>query len=94
AAIAAWKAKIMRVKNPPGTVSAALQKAVRRVFAKKLFPAKIIVDGEEDLAVIPAVAFAPVGAAVYYGQPGKGGVIITVNAAKRRRFRRIMGLNG
>jgi uncharacterized protein (UPF0218 family) len=37
------------------------------------------VDGEEDLAVIPLILAAPLGAIVLYGQPHKGVVMRTVN---------------
>ena len=41
-------------------------------------------DGEEDLAVLPAVILAPQGAIVIYGMPNTGLVIITVNDEHRR----------
>ncbi len=89
AAIHKFRAKTLKAKNLPGTVSRALYNACRKAFSDRKFPAKIVVDGEEDLAVIPAVIFAPDGAAVYYGQPGKGGVIVEVNGASRKKFKQI-----
>ena len=36
----------------------------------------IVVDGEEDLATLPAIAAAPSGASVVYGQPDEGMVLV------------------
>ncbi|MFH1106349.1 MAG: DUF359 domain-containing protein [Candidatus Micrarchaeota archaeon] len=87
--IAAFKAREFTVDNPPGGISSALNSAIARIFSERLFPAKVLVRGEEDLAVVPAVLYAPEGAAVYYGQPGKGGVIVEVDAKSKRRFKAI-----
>ena len=48
------------------------------------------VDGEEDLAALPAVLVAPDGAAVVYGQPGEGMVLVTVDEARRDRCRDLL----
>jgi hypothetical protein len=39
----------------------------------------ILVEGEEDLLVLPAVFFLPLGGVVLYGLPKKGLVICNVN---------------
>ena len=49
-------------------------------------PRVLLVDGEEDLATLPAVLAAPDGASVVYGQPGEGMVLVTVTDAVRERF--------
>ncbi len=87
---------VYEVDNPPGTISWQLVHVIRRAVSGIALRhrAKIIVHGEEDLAVIPAVMEAPNGAAVVYGQPQEGMVIIPVSATKqhdaRRLFRRIL----
>jgi len=45
----------------------------------------IMVDGEEDLAVLPAVLLSPATSIVMYGQPGIGGVLVRVDDAVRKR---------
>lgn len=72
---------VVRVKNPAG----ALTPEMRRAFEGKP-PLKIVVEGEEDLAAIPAVISAPEGSIVVYGQPGEGVVLIEVTEAKRQEF--------
>lgn len=44
----------------------------------------IVVDGEEDLLTLPAMAFAPVGAVLYYGQPNEGINEIDITEAKKQ----------
>jgi GTP-dependent dephospho-CoA kinase len=41
-------------------------------------PMVLVVDGEEDLLVLPAILAAPIGAFVYYGQPNVGVVEVAV----------------
>ena len=65
------------VKNPAGTLTDELIRALS--YAVLHPPVTINVDGEEDLAVIPLILAAPLGAIVLYGQPHKGVVMRTVN---------------
>ena len=67
----------MYVKNPAGTLTDELIRAL--AYAVLHPPVTINVDGEEDLAVIPLILAAPLGAIVLYGQPHKGVVMRTVN---------------
>jgi uncharacterized protein (UPF0218 family) len=69
------------VKNPAGTLTDELIEALDLAVAHP--PTTIVVDGEEDLAVIPMVIAAPVGAVVLYGQPGEGVVFRTVTPAAK-----------
>jgi len=77
-----FEVEVVRVKNPAGTITRELREALEE--AKPLL--KIVVDGEEDLATIPAVLSAPLGSVVVYGQPGEGVVLVEVTEAKRREF--------
>jgi hypothetical protein len=85
-AIESFKAKTIRVKNPAGTITPELVKAIELAYP----PTKIIVGGEEDLATLPAVLSAPLGSVVVYGQPKQGMVMVKVTRAKRREFSKIM----
>lgn len=84
--IESFDAKIVRVKNPAATITLELRKALKA--AKP--PLKIIIDGEEDLATIPAVLSSPNGSVVAYGQPKEGIVLVEVTEKKRREFQEIL----
>ena len=77
------------VDNPAGGISADAVESVREVLATKK-PARLLVTGEEDLLAIPAIIFAPEGASLFYGQPGQGIVIVTVDEAAKLRSRAIL----
>ena len=70
--------------NPPGTLTVSLIEALEAAIDEEA-AVQIIVDGEEDLAAIPAILLAPDGSAVLYGQPDEGVVHVTVNADARER---------
>ena len=84
--IDSFDARIVRVKNPAGTITPRLRGALKK--AKP--PVKLIIEGEEDLATIPAVLSAPRGSAVVYGQPNEGVVLIEVTETKRREFQALL----
>ncbi|MFC6989642.1 GTP-dependent dephospho-CoA kinase family protein [Haloplanus sp. GCM10025708] len=72
----------VEVENEPGTLSDALLAALRDAIDADE-PTTIHVDGEEDLATVPAVVAAPNGTSVVYGQPGEGMVLVTVDEDTR-----------
>jgi len=80
--------RIIRVKNPPGTITEELVAGIDNAIA--LPPATISVSGEEDLAVIPLVLAAPEGAVVLYGQPHKGVVVCTADPASKEKARELL----
>jgi GTP-dependent dephospho-CoA kinase len=78
----------IRVKNPPGTITDELVRALDDALAHP--PATILVDGEEDLAVIPLVIAAPDSSVLLYGQPHEGVVLRTVDASAKTAARRLL----
>ncbi|CAB50591.1 GTP-dependent dephospho-CoA kinase [Pyrococcus abyssi] len=83
---------LITVKNPPGTITLPLLKAIKKAYSLLSHGKRvhIVVDGEEDLATIPAVLYAPIGTTVIYGQPKKGIVLIKVTNECKRRCAKIM----
>ena len=69
--------KIVMVENLAGELNPELFSAITSAISAKE-RAVIEVLGEEDLAVLPAILVAPLGAEIYYGQPGKGIVKIKI----------------
>ena len=65
------------VNNPPGYITSELIQAVESAIKSKN-RSLIRVIGEEDLAVIPIIFYAPLNSLVVYGIPGKGMGCITV----------------
>jgi uncharacterized protein (UPF0218 family) len=76
--------------NPPGTITAELIAVIEDAVADP--PRLIIVDGEEDLAVIPLVIAAPPGVAVLYGQPGEGVILRIVDAEAKEEAELLFNL--
>jgi hypothetical protein len=82
-------ARMVRVKNPPGAITQSAIDAIREVFDGSK-PARLLVDGEEDLLAIPVVVLAPLLTGVFYGQPGVGIVLIRVTMASKVRNKAIL----
>jgi uncharacterized protein (UPF0218 family) len=61
----------IKVRNAPGSISVELWNSID-IALKSKGNTLIEVDGEEDLASVPAILLAPEGAIVIYGVPDKG----------------------
>lgn len=75
-------ARRVPVENPAGTLTADLLAALAE-SVRTPEETVIVVDGEEDLAALPAVLAVPEGASVVYGQPDEGMVHVLVTAEVR-----------
>jgi hypothetical protein len=78
------------VSNPPATLSRELLETLVSVLDRGE-PTVVGVDGEEDLATLPALLATPIGGSVVYGQPGEGMVLVPVTEASRERARTLLG---
>jgi len=74
----------IEVKNPAGTISKALWKAIESTLSEEK-SSKITVKGEEDLASLAVISMAPEGAKVIYGMPDRGMVVVDVNQQSKKR---------
>ncbi len=77
--------------NPAAEVTPQSMSLIEKSFGLSA-PVRIIVKGEEDLLVLPAVIFAPENSVILYGQPNEGLVIVKVTAEIRNRARYILNL--
>lgn len=73
--------------NPPGMLTPELFSAVKRSLEsenrnKRLI---VVVEGEEDLAVLPFLLLAPLGFVIFYGQPSQGVVRVDVTEETKKR---------
>ncbi len=65
-----------------------MAEAVRNALEGKV-PAIIRVDGEEDLALMPCILFAPIGTVIVYGWPGVGMMAVTTDAMIKEKIRKL-----
>ncbi len=75
----------IEAKNPAGHITEDL---VEKLFeaikiAKSGSKAKVFVEGEEDLAVMPLAIMLPKGSLIVYGQPRRGVVAVAVSREKK-----------
>jgi GTP-dependent dephospho-CoA kinase len=71
------KYKIIQVENPAGVITHSLWDTIQSAcesFSSDQF-IQIQVDGEEDLAALPAILYAPANVTIIYGMPDKGVVV-------------------
>ena len=77
------------VKNNPGEISSESFNLVKNIFKEKP-PIRLVVDGEEDLLVLPVCLFAPENSVVMYGQPNEGLVIAEITNEVRDKVQKIV----
>ena len=80
----------VNVFNPPGTITAESQRILFSA-AGECKNLAVIVDGEEDLLVLPLMAHMAIGSIIVYGQPREGMVVITISEERRGFAKRFMG---
>jgi hypothetical protein len=79
------------VSNPAATLTAELLTALREAIERADDESTlVVVDGEEDLASLPALVAAPRGASIVYGQPGEGMVLVGVKRETTDRARDLL----
>jgi len=73
------------VSNPPGIITNELLNAVMKACrdARKGTRTKIKVNGEEDLAILPAILFAQNGTVIFYGIPHVGMAYMIVDQREK-----------
>ncbi|WP_128478501.1 GTP-dependent dephospho-CoA kinase family protein [Halorussus pelagicus] len=84
------EAREVRVENPAGAVSREMVETLGEAIVDPE-PTVIVVDGEEDLVTLPAIAAAPLGTSVVYGQPDEGMVLAEVTDEAKAEMRDLLG---
>ncbi len=79
----------IEARNPPAELTADVVCALREAI-DRTEPTTVLVDGEEDLVVLPAIVAAPDGAHVVYGQPDEGMVHVAVTDDHRAEMRALL----
>ncbi|MGI0047893.1 MAG: GTP-dependent dephospho-CoA kinase family protein [Nitrosotalea sp.] len=87
---------LIRCTNPAAQITDesinVIKNALEEDSPLRLRHVRILVDGEEDLLVLPAVLHAPENSVIMYGQPNEGLVIVLVNHEIREQAKKIMDL--
>lgn len=77
--------------NPAATIADSSIDLIKKAFGMKP-PVRILVNGEEDLLVIPVCIYAPENAIIMYGQPNEGLVIVKITQEIRNKTRELLDL--
>ena len=77
--------------NPAATIADSSIDVIKKAF-KLEPPVRILVNGEEDLLVLPVCVHAPENAVVFYGQPNEGLVVVKVNQEIRNKTQELLDL--
>jgi len=80
---------ILNVKNPQSMITKELWNHIKNSLQNDKY-IRIEVDGEEDLATLPAIYFAPMNAIVIYGIPDKGMAVIKVNQKMKKQIENML----
>ena len=78
-----FSGRTFTVSNPAGTITEELCDALRTAYSMR--PSLVLVEGEEDLAVLPLIEMLPDSAVILYGQPDEGVVFCEVNSSLRKK---------
>lgn len=78
---------VRKVTNPASQIVPQVWRAIEESLQDTALHKKtvIIVAGEEDLAVLPALVLAPIGFTIYYGQPHVGMIAVPVTEETKER---------
>ncbi len=86
--------EIIHLVNPQSTITKdiwfSLSKIVNHLHEKK--PQIILIEGEEDLLVLPLILSLPLGFMIFYGQPNAGYVQVEVTIQEKENARNIIAL--
>ncbi|MBI3954917.1 GTP-dependent dephospho-CoA kinase family protein, partial [Candidatus Gottesmanbacteria bacterium] len=87
---------VRTVRNPAGSITISLVNSVSKAMKNLVSTGKqqiIKVEGEEDLAGVPAILLSPLGSLILYGQPGEGIVVVEVTEEKKQQLLNILRMN-
>ena len=79
------------VENPPAEITLQSIDIIKKAFSMSP-PVRIVVNGEEDLLVLPVCILAPQNSIVMYGQPNEGLVIVKITSEIRNKAQSLLDL--
>ena len=78
----------VRVPNPPGTIHPRMEARVRDLLSIR--NGWLEIEGEDDLASLVVMAYAPSGALLLYGQPNAGVVWVEIDEKKQKEAKELL----
>ena len=81
----------LTIDNPPAEITIPSIKIIKKAFSMD-GDVRIMVNGEEDLLVLPVCVYAPENSVVMYGQPNQGLVIVKVTPEIRNKAQKLLDL--
>lgn len=78
--------QVLAVSNPPERITKELWESISIGYSSKK-RTRIEVNGEEDMAALPAILLAPKNTTVIYGLPSKGIALIDVKEKQKKIVR-------
>lgn len=81
--------KAYALTNPPGSITPAVWELMATIMSQDK-RSVLVIDGEEDLLVLPLVILLPVGFRILYGQPHEGMLCITVTIPLKQEMRHLL----
>jgi pantetheine-phosphate adenylyltransferase len=77
-----------KLQNSAGSITLKLVNLLQVSLKHSLN--NILIDGEEDLSAVALVLLAPLGSAIYYGQPNEGMVEVIVTEELKEKFYNVL----
>ena len=80
---------VLTCTNPAAEITDESISVIQKAL-KMTAPVRIVVNGEEDLLVLPVAVYAPDNSVILYGQPNEGLVLVRLTEEIRNRAKSIM----
>ncbi|MBT4328174.1 GTP-dependent dephospho-CoA kinase family protein [Nitrosopumilus sp.] len=81
----------LKIDNPATEITLESIEMIKKAFTMNS-PVRLIVNGEEDLLVLPVCIHAPENSIVLYGQPNKGLVLVQITTEIRNKAQTLLDL--
>ena len=79
--------KIWEAENHPSEINKKIWDIIKEIKSNVLKSKRmvLVVNGEEDLIVLPLIILFPLGYYIFYGQPNEGMVFLKINLHLKRK---------
>lgn len=89
--IKSFSKKTIKVENPPGLITDDLCEVIKIIFENlENGPFRIEVEGEEDLASLIVLFFAPRDVTIIYGLPNKGVLVVKPTKEIKDKVKKVL----